>query len=305
VIVSYESNDQKSLYLCYLRYVEEDCVFVPLEQNDFFDILNLSMTFLSINQQKINGFIMSHHKNNDAYITMLYGNEKVKLDLLNSLVAHLRTMNINTIWVHFFNPVSLSWYPIKGIIHPCYQGEIKDSPMHLLYTNFGFKVHSIQDTFYMNLTSYQKDRLIQEIIEEHKLKGISYEIYNKNSHTGLIHFLDQINAPHWKNTLLENECRKNPLPLLVALDKNVVIGFAGPLMVEKSGRGYFAGIGILEAYRNHKIGKILFLELVSRLKEMNASYMTLFTGRENKARHIYMGAGFEIVKSFVTLKMHI
>ena len=38
-------------------------------------------------------------------------------------------------------------------------------------------------------------------------------------------------------------------PVLVLLDHTQVIGFTGPLSVETSGRGYFAGIGVDQGYQ--------------------------------------------------------
>jgi ribosomal protein S18 acetylase RimI-like enzyme len=305
MIVSYTLNYQESLYKYYQKCVDENPIFVMLEKDIFNQMMQQSLSFLSVDQDQVDGFLMTHQKQNETYITMFFGDNIIQSNLMNALVDHLKNTGCKTIWVHFFNPISLSWYPKEGIIHPCYQGEVMGSKMHKSYLNWGFQEHSIQDTFYLKLDNYQQDETVTRLLLEHHLEKITYQIYDRNIHKGLHQFLEDIKALHWKETLLNNDQSEKPLPLLVALDNNVVIGFAGPLKVEDSGRGYFAGIGILDSYRNKKIGKVLFHKLVIQLRHMNASYMTLFTGRENKARHIYMGAGFEILKSFVTLKLHL
>jgi hypothetical protein len=35
---------------------------------------------------------------------------------------------------------------------------------------------------------------------------------------------------------------------------------------------------------------------------MGASYMTFFTGLDNPARYIYLGAGFQVAQSFADMK---
>jgi GNAT superfamily N-acetyltransferase len=305
MIVSYTLNYLDLIYNYYQKCVGENPIFVLLEKDIFNQMIRQSQSFISIDQNQIDGFMMTHQKQDEIYITMFFGENIIQLSLMNVLVNHLKNTGCKTIWVHFFNPISLSWYPKEGIVHPCYQGEVLGSKMHQFYLDFGFKEHSIQDTFYLNLKKYQQDDLVTRLLLAHHLENITYQIYDPILHKGFHQFLDDINAQHWKDALLKNDQLDKPLPLLVALDNDVVIGFAGPLKVENSGRGYFAGIGILDAYRNKKIGKALFHKLVIQLKDMNASYMTLFTGRENKARHIYMGAGFELLKSFVTLKLNL
>jgi len=42
--------------------------------------------------------------------------------------------------------------------------------------------------------------------------------------------------------------------------------------------------------------------LCSTLKDMGASYMTLFTGETNQARNIYEAAGFHIVRTWADMR---
>lgn len=303
MIKYYTEIDENEIYNYYLLCVCEDHEFVLIEKDDFFKILHQSTTFVFLKEEKIEGLIMTHQKDLSFYITHFFGNHQRKTDLLERLIKHLKTMGIKDLWVHFFNPISIAWYLKEQITHPCYQGVPKDEKMHQFYRSNQFKEHSVQDTFYMSLDNFVQDKNIEETKNNLISKGITFDIFDSKKHLHFNEFLDEIDAPHWKKTLQDNENQSLPMPLLVALDHENVIGFAGPLMVEKSGRGYFAGIGLIDRYQGQKIGKVLFHELIIRLKNLNAKYMTLFTGRENKARHIYMGAGFEIIRSFVTLKL--
>ena len=88
------------------------------------------------------------------------------------------------------------------------------------------------------------------------------------------------------------------MDLLVGLKGNVCAGFAGPVYPEETGRGYFAGIAVAPKYERNGLGTLLFYRLLEREKEAGARYMSLFTGINNKARFIYLGAGFRIVRTF-------
>ncbi len=106
--------------------------------------------------------------------------------------------------------------------------------------------------------------------------------------------------------MLANESLKDKAdPVAAAIRNGKIIGFTGPLRVQESGRGYFAGIGIHSGYRGFGLGNVLFHTLCRTLKEMGASYMTLFTGETNPAGQIYSKAGFKIVKSWADMDITI
>lgn len=79
------------------------------------------------------------------------------------------------------------------------------------------------------------------------------------------------------------------------------MGFAGPLCIADDFRGVFSGIEILSDVRNLGLGKILFQHLCFTLKKMGARYMTLFTGRNNVAKFIYLQSGFKVAESFALM----
>lgn len=81
-----------------------------------------------------------------------------------------------------------------------------------------------------------------------------------------------------------------------------VVGFAGPVIREESGRGYFAGIGVHPEHEGHGLGSLLFYGLCEAFKEIGTDYMTLFTGSENPALRIYDKAGFRTVKRFAVMR---
>ena len=94
---------------------------------------------------------------------------------------------------------------------------------------------------------------------------------------------------------------KTGMDLLVALQGNVCAGFTGPVYPEKTGRGYFAGIGVAPQFEKRGFGTLLFYRLLDREKETGAKYMSLFTGEHNHAGQIYIGAGFRVVRRFAVM----
>src|SRR5690606_33552040 len=107
----------------------------------------------------------------------------------------------------------------------------------------------------------------------------------------------------FSEAILTNINRETPYPIVTALHNNKAIGFAGPMHISDDKRGIFYGIELNSEHRGLGLGKALFHILVDSLKNMDAEYMTLFTGRTNPARNIYMDAGFKLMHSFSTLKL--
>lgn len=298
-----EMIDFDALYAFYKEKTIQEETFVLLKPSTFKDIVERG--FLAIKERKssISGFVLSHFKDNQSYITMLYGSSiDDKHALIQFYDQKMMEFNIHESFIHFFNPVSLPWYPMKDIVHPCFQGVLIGSENDEIYQSNKYLPHSIQDTYYRNLNTFEMPNSIIDQLKDNQKDGYEIALYNPKKHKKILEFADNINAPHWKSVILENINSENPLPLLVALKNHQVIGFTGPLRVEENGRGYFAGIGVLEAERGKKIGKTLFFMLCQTLKNMGSSYMTLYTGRDNPARFIYLSAGFEILKSFYTMK---
>lgn len=299
-----ETNDITPLYQYYKNKTLQDETFVLLSAFDFTEIVENGFVLCNQESNQIRGFIIGHIRENQCFITMLLGDDlDIKNNLLTSLESAIRKNNqINELLIHFMNPVSLAWYPRKHIVHPCYQGVALDEENYNLYLNHQFIIQSIQNTYYRKLSSFELPEDVVKQLSHHILGGIAISFYDAKIHQGLIEFTDEIHAPHWKDVIMKNDMDPFVLPLLVALKNNNVVGFTGPLKVESNGRGYFAGIGVLEKERGQKIGKILFFMLCQSLKKMGASYMTLYTGNNNPARFIYLQAGFEVVKSFATMK---
>lgn len=96
---------------------------------------------------------------------------------------------------------------------------------------------------------------------------------------------------------------KGPRTILAAVHENRIVGFTGPVDLQRSGRGWFTGICTDPGYERRGIATVLFHLLMAEFVKEGAQFTTLFTGTENHAQKIYRGAGLRPVRSFVQMSM--
>ena len=291
-------------YAYYLEAVRKDHFYVPITQTHFSFLMTQHDIFL-YTYGIPSGLVITATVGDVSYISLLLGNS----DAVNKLLVHVENIaknnQVNSVQVHFASPINLKFYTKGSFIHPAAQGLIKDSMHHKCLKDIGYIDYAFVNTYYSDLTQFSMPKSLSLIMNTLSKSGIKFEIYNEN-HKGLTLFTNDLKNQGFQNVILNNEQSSKPKPLLISTNQNNVTGFAGPLDVSVDDhRGIFGGIGILEKERGQKIGKILFFQLCLRLKDMGATYMTLFTGEENPARYIYESAGFVITTRFVLLKKNI
>lgn len=205
----------------------------------------------------------------------------------------------------FFNPVTLEWV-VPGTLghdHPNAPGVDVAGKGYLFLKNNGYRDVDHENSYYRKLEGFAFTPAIERSLADLRQQGLTIELYDGARHRGLEELVDDLGSEDWRNILLVNAARPDGgLPLLIVADGSRVCGFAGPLDVQPSGRGYFAGIGIHSAYRQRGAGKALFSSLCMGLGDKGAKFMTLFTGESNPARGIYESAGFRIVKSWAGMR---
>lgn len=270
-------------------------------------------TFVAIFDQEPIGFSSGVFdlKTNKAYITMVlmevsyrrlgYGKQLLHMLEKKLLEKPLQQQKIEIV---FFNPVNLSWQiPHTNALHPNAPGIDQASIGYQFFKAQGYKDFAVQNVYYKDIRTYAYSNTILKLNDELNQKGFVFDYFKVNKDQGLVEMLNNLGSPVWLDTILKHvESKGLDNKLLVPTMNNLVVGFTGPLMVEKSMRGYFAGIGIHSDYRGHGLAKVLFSKLIMGLKEMGAHYMTLFTGENNPARRMYEKEGFEIVKTFIDLR---
>ena len=155
---------------------------------------------------------------------------------------------------------------------------------------------------HLDLSTFKVSEKAAKKINVLKEAGITFEFYDSAKHTGLDKLFDDLQNEYWRKDIKDNLALAHPRPILVASDRGSVCGFVGPIAVQQSGRGWFAGIGVDPAYEGKGIGSILFILLMENFKKLGAGFSTLYTGIENHAQKIYERAGFKVVKQWAIMR---
>ncbi|TVQ28701.1 MAG: GNAT family N-acetyltransferase [Spirochaetaceae bacterium] len=227
--------------------------------------------------------------------------------LLDGLEARLAAHGqpIDRYEVMFFNPVNIRWI-VPGTDlhdHPNAPGVDVSCDGYLFLKNRGYRDVAYQNSYYLSLSYYRYPVDIESGIATLARGGIRIVRYDPHRHSGLNELFDDLGNDEWRRIVGANFAPDGPAdPVLVVEDGDRVCGFTGPIRVQQSGRGYFAGIGVHSDYRGRGAGKALFAALCMELTEIGASFMTLFTGETNPARNIYEAAGFRIVRTWADMR---
>ena len=145
-------------------------------------------------------------------------------------------------------------------------------------------------------------------MEENEKEGLTVELYDPKKHFGVREFAQEIREdgnPGFAYSIEYNLNREKPYPFVVAADHGKVCGWTGSIYTESTGRGHLDGITVSSKIRGKGLGTGVFAKLCTESKKNGATYMTFFTGLDNPARYIYLGAGFNVACSFADMKKNL
>jgi ribosomal protein S18 acetylase RimI-like enzyme len=285
----------EKLYACYQKYIKQTH-YVPLTFDQFGDMLTKLDYITSKSGDEIEGLLV-YGITDFIEINLILGKESSFKPLLSMLLEK----TTKSIRIHYQKPYPLPWYVQHQMIHPNAQGIIYNSNLHKVLLSLGFKDTSIQDTYYLDLKQFKMERTITERLESLNFQGYDVSLYNPTKHQGMYAFLEELQSKSFKAAVKKTIEKPKSDPLLVVTKDNQVMGFAGPLIISDDFRGVFSGIELVGDVRGLGLGKILFFTLCKTFQQMGAKYMSLFTGRNNAARFIYLNAGFKIAESFALM----
>lgn len=329
-ITTMTSADITAAAALYNRYAEQEYVYKKLSEEAFAE------TFYSSQDRAVKVNVAAKAENGEfagfaggclvpgkdvAYVTFVlvdkaYRRQGVGTELLAALEQALLSKNaelpepmeIKTFQMIFFNPVALTWVVpgTPGHDHPNAPGVDVASDAYIFFKNQGYLDRVFQNSFYLPLQSFKIKPEVQAKIDALPENELSICIYDPQKHYGMKELMDNLESEAWKEEILGNIARPDGGdPVIIAEHKGKAVGFTGPIRVQESGRGYFAGIGVHSDYRKYGLGKSLFSTLCQSLKDIGAGYMTLFTGETNPARRIYASAGFKIVKTWSDMQKNL
>ena len=205
----------------------------------------------------------------------------------------------------FYNPMRLSWCMDKqnGHEHNNRPGVLIGSKLYEILKRRGYEIKSHECSMHMDIRSFVMPEAMKEREEALRAKGITIDYYTEKDITGIEEFLNRLNNPLWSIQIPDSLKKKEPL--IFVSDNGKAAGFTGPTIKEPSGRGYFLGVAVDEAYRGMGIGTLLFHKLCEGFRNAGVEYVTLFTGKENKALEIYKKVGFTVEEEFATMRKKI
>lgn len=222
--------------------------------------------------------------------------------------AEAEGIQLEHVDLRFLNPAAFEWVVpgTDGHDHPNAPGVDVASNGYLFFKNVGYRDIDMVNSFHRNLDGYAHDAAVEARLHALESEGLRITRFDASRHTGMDTLIADLGSDVWRETLLSNAARPDGgLPVLILEDGDRMCGFAGPMDVQSSGRGYFNGIGIHSEYRRRGAGKALFSCLCKELGGMGATFMTLFTSETNPARNIYEAAGFHIVKAWACMRKSI
>lgn len=296
--------------------------YKPLTKDDFMNRFvndvdfNFDGCFGAFEQEKLIGyafgFIREQTKMNpnapgylNAFVVRKqYRNHGVGAKLLDLVENFVKASGRKSIMAASYLPLCYSWYipRFPGHDHPCAPGIRVNSDEYFFLLHHRYAAVGFEDAFHLPLAEYEISPSIQKILDDNKKDGITIEFYDPNKHFGLEEFYIDIDAIDFTKCIKANLALEKPNPFLVISENGQVKGWTGALWNEPSGRGHFDGIIISESVRGRGLGKALFSMLAYESKNNGAKFMTFYTGLNNHARYIYMGAGFKIVQSYALMK---
>lgn len=227
--------------------------------------------------------------------------DETAAQLLDALEESFRAAGKSVSAVTFFNPMRLPWVMpgTPGFEHNNMPGVGTDLPLHARMRAHGYQEPARECAMCRDLSDFCVPEEIKALECKAAAEGYTVTLYDEARHSGLAEMLEALENPDWIARI--GAAARERLVLPVALAGSTVAGFAGPVYPEPTGRGYFAGIGVAPQYQHHGLGRILFFRLCEAEKNAGARYMSLFTGEDNPAKHIYESAGFRAVRTFGVL----
>lgn len=250
--------------------------------------------------------------NTPGYITFLLvaQNQRRKgvgSKLIEALETRFKAVGKKNIAITYRNPMKLEWIvpDSRGARHNNAPGVPSNSAAATLFLSKEYVASLTVYGMYLNLEEYTIPSRVKE--KEIKLleEKIRIEFYDKNLHDGFSELFDAVHGEVWRKTILDNMAKVKPLPVLVASNEGLIVGFAGPIDKEENGRGWFNGIATHPKYERKGIASVLFCRLMQEFYTIGAQYSTLFTDSGNPAFQLYQSVGFSIAANFLVLEKEI
>ncbi|MBQ8293106.1 MAG: GNAT family N-acetyltransferase [Bacilli bacterium] len=319
--LNYTEEHQHAMYEIFCGLTKEETFFKELSFDEFKNLLFNSSafqkegTFVAFDEGKMVGFVSANvrdeNPNTSGYVHTIivdksYRRQGIGGKLIELAEEYIKGKGKASVRFVFLSGINWPWYIpyTEKHMHPGMPAVRMNSDFYIFLYHHGYVVNSIHEGFHLPLSEYELPDAVVKKMEQNKERGLFVELYDPAKHYGVEEFCQKIEKSNagFANAIRYNINREKPYPFLCANESGRMVGWTGAIWNEPSGRGHFDGIIVDEDIRGAGLGKALFCYLCYQSKLNGAQYMTFFTGLDNPARYIYLGAGFKIAQSFADMK---
>lgn len=296
------TEEQLDYYLFENRAFKDEAAWVALDDDKVVGFMGCAVRDSDIGNEKASGYIHT------VIVKKEYRRQGIGSKLLDLAEGYIKEKGLKSSRCVFLSPINYPWLipHTNGHMHPGTPAVAINSEYYIFLYHHGYFVNSIHEGFHVDLTKYEYPESVVQKMKKNEEKGITVELYDPNKHYGVDEFCELIekggNGGFAHSIRYNLYQREKPFPFVVASDNGKMIGWTGSIYKEESGRGHLDGIIVDPNYRGLGLGTAIFSCLCKELKALGSEYMTLFTGLDNPARYIYLGAGFNVACSFADMK---
>lgn len=276
----------------------------------YFDPKN---TFVWLDAGRVKGFACGCTGNDlplgstAGYITCIVLSDDVRTNdhykqLLDAVENRFKQLSKRQSEVLFFNPMMLPWYipDTPQHEHNNAPGVPVDSSLYAFLVSHGYIERARECAMYLNLDEFIFPEQSKSKEKKAAEQGYIVELFDPAKYHGVDEMLLGFDNPLWQKEIAKST--SDGVSVVIAAHHGKVVGFAGPVIRQDNGRGYFSGIGVHPDHEGHGLGSILFYKLCEAFKNIGTEYMSLYTGSTNPAIRIYERAGFQTVKQFSVMR---
>jgi ribosomal protein S18 acetylase RimI-like enzyme len=139
----------------------------------------------------------------------------------------------------------------------------------------GYVERARECAMYLNLDGFSIPEEIRIKEAEATAQGYRVELFDPVKDSGVDEMLSGFDNPLWQREIAQ--CVADRVPVVIAAHEGKAVGFAGPVIRQDNGRGYFAGIGVLPDHEGHGLGSILFFQLCEAFRNIRTEYLVYRT----------------------------
>ncbi len=189
-------------------------------------------------------------------------------------------------------------------------GANEDTPGYGYLLSQGFEDVFHEISMYMPLRDYRWDPKLDAVMEKLTAEGIYVGRWQPGMGENYDGMCDRVGSEYWRNVLRQEllawhtgqpnadpECWPDgvqpagPRPLLVAMKDEQIIGFTGPVDLQRSGRGWFTGICTDPDWGGRGIATVLFNLLMKEFVAEGAAFCRCLPARRTMPKRFTSGRG--------------